>query len=242
MRSWVKYYVNGSYNAQSFLKKVIPLKGERFKRIPNAPIERPVTVKAEEYRARRGIEPGQLFIGVVALLEERKGHHVFLEGLRDYVSDYEGVQNIKVIFQGHGELERKLQTMIDDYQLSDWVKIMPNEPEVMNFINAVDILALPSISHEDFPTVVIEAMSLARPVVASRLAGTPEQIDDPHTGLLLPPGEAPAWTEFFKNIDHYLWDEMGEKGRGLFNGQFAREVVLGQYERMYLSLKETAHD
>ena len=61
----------------------------------------------------------------------------------------------------------------------------------MNFIGAMDLIVLPSVGYEDFPNVVLEAMRLGKPVIASRIAGTPEQVIDEVTGLLVPPG-APA--------------------------------------------------
>ena len=54
-------------------------------------------------------------------------------------------------------------------------------------INAFDFIILPSISHEDFPNVVVEAFSLGKPVIGSKIAGKPQQIYHEINGILVSP-------------------------------------------------------
>ena len=49
-------------------------------------------------------------------------------------------------------------------------------------MTALNVLILPSVQDEDFPNVILEAMSLVKPVIASRLAGMPEQVVEGVTG------------------------------------------------------------
>ncbi len=61
-------------------------------------------------------------------------------------------------------------------------------------------VAVPSRVEETFPLVTLEAMAHGKPVVASAVGGIPEQIDDRHTGWLLPPLDAAAWAEAFRRL------------------------------------------
>ena len=115
------------------------------------------------------------------------------------------------------------------------------EAHVMNLMSAVDVLVVPSVSHEDFPNVILEAMGLGKPVVASRLAGTPEQVDDEHTGLLVPPGDAAALALALRRLvlDPALRDEMGRAGRRRFEERFTAEVAVRRYAELYHSFSDT---
>ena len=120
--------------------------------------------------------------------------------------------------------------------LDDTIRFVPSEARISDFLAAIDILALPSLGNEDFPNVVIEAMSYGKAVIASRVAGTPEQVDDRQTGLLVEPGDvselAKALTFCLENralVD--AWGAMGQKKyESLFKADIAVESYLNLYE------------
>jgi glycosyltransferase involved in cell wall biosynthesis len=73
--------------------------------------------------------------------------------------------------------------------LSKYVKFIGSEEHIVDFMKILDILVLPSINSEDFPNVILEAMALKKPVIASNIAGTKEQILHNKTGLLVKPAD-----------------------------------------------------
>jgi glycosyltransferase involved in cell wall biosynthesis len=76
------------------------------------------------------------------------------------------------------------------------------------------VMILPSLS-EGFPFVILEALAMACPVVATAVNGVPEIIDQEHTGLLVPPRDAQALEAAIRNVlRHPDWAaRMGQTGQ-----------------------------
>jgi glycosyltransferase involved in cell wall biosynthesis len=103
---------------------------------------------------------------------------------------------------GDGPLRSDLQAQIEKLGLSDRVHLLGSlsQAAVLEKLQAADIFALASVmdaqgASDVFPTVIIEAMAAARPVVSTRLAGIPESVVHGETGLLVPTGDTTALGE-----------------------------------------------
>jgi glycosyltransferase involved in cell wall biosynthesis len=88
------------------------------------------------------------------------------------------------------------------------------QPDAISYINAFDVFALPS-EREGLPRVILEAMLMAKPVVASAVTGPSELVVDGVTGFLLPVGESGAWLDALRRLatDEGLRKQMGVAGR-----------------------------
>ncbi|HYA10652.1 MAG TPA: glycosyltransferase family 4 protein [Thermoplasmata archaeon] len=95
-------------------------------------------------------------------------------------------------------------------------------------------LVLPS-DYEAFGLVLLEAMGQGTPVIASRVGGIPEIVDDGRTGLLVPPGAPGALGEAIARLwdDPELGRRMGEAGRTTVVPRYTWEAVAGELERLY---------
>lgn len=120
------------------------------------------------------------------------------------------------------------------------VRMIPHERNIWNLLQATDAIALPSIDREDFPNVVLEAMSLGKAVIASRVGGTSEQVIDGATGVIVPPGNVWALSKAIEKLasDKELLREMGQNGRIHYERQFTPEIALRRYLNLYRSLIE----
>lgn len=239
VRRAVNCFVTGSQAAGHQLARVLQLAPQRQVAIHNGIALRPLQAKREATRHRLGLAPYTVAIGVVALLIPRKGHKVLLKALAQLIQDTDlEVGSLMVLLEGHGPLESNLRALVQELGLSPWVSFVGVEEQVIDFMDAMDVMALPSVQDEDFPNVVLEAMALGKPVIASRLAGTPEQVQDGKTGILFEPGDSYALA---KALLHLVRDShgracMGEAAKTRFSSLFTVETSIQKYVEMYYEI------
>ena len=108
-------------------------------------------------------------------------------------------------------------------------------------MSLLDVLILPSISDEDFPNVILEAMALGKPVISTRLAGVPEQVIDGETGFLVNPRNVDELKLAIKELcnNTTLRLQMGRAAVYNFEDKFTAEIAVKKYMALYKSMIET---
>jgi glycosyltransferase involved in cell wall biosynthesis len=133
-----------------------------------------------------------------------------------------------------GAYERELRARAAELGVGERVVFAGYRDDVPALLAAADIFVLPSWV-EGLPLTVLEAMAAGRPVVASRVGGTPEVVADGETGILVPPGDVGALAHA---VDYLLADperarRLGESGRRRVEEHFSlaamSERVLAEY-------------
>jgi glycosyltransferase involved in cell wall biosynthesis len=123
---------------------------------------------------------------------------------------------------GDGPLREKLQQHIAELRLEERIILSGALPQdcVLERLRACDIFALASTTDDNgasdiFPTVILEAMASARPVVSTTLAGIPESVVNKETGLLVPAGESGLFADGLETLcrDPELRARFGAAGR-----------------------------
>jgi L-malate glycosyltransferase len=236
----VNVFVTGSQAAGVRLAKVLKLPADQIQPIHNGITLRVSTSTVADTRQRFGLGhfDGVIF-GVVALLIPRKGHQVLLDAILKLVTDKKLTGNeFKVLIEGDGPLHQLLVDFVTLNNLTAWVTFVGNEANVVDFMAALDVLILPSVQDEDFPNVILEAMALGKPVIASRLAGTPEQVLDGITGLLVEPRNVAQLAEaVFQLINNAnLRRSMGQASLQRFSTYFTSQIALNNYSSLYTKL------
>jgi glycosyltransferase involved in cell wall biosynthesis len=101
----------------------------------------------------------------------------------------------------------------------------------------MDIFVLPSLN-EGIPMVLLEAMALSRPVVASRTGGVPEIIEDGKSGLLVEPGNPMAIAEAIESLIRQVKkaDQLGINGRVRVTRNFTASVMAEKTAHLYRRL------
>jgi glycosyltransferase involved in cell wall biosynthesis len=131
--------------------------------------------------------------------------------------------NLKLVLVGDGPDRPLIEEKIRENKLQDKIVLTGNvdEQEVLELLNTADVFALASLM-EGIPLALMEAMALEIPVIAPRIAGIPELIDDRVNGLLYTPGR---WDEFAEKIttlaeDPKLRRSVGKKGKDKVTEEF----------------------
>jgi glycosyltransferase involved in cell wall biosynthesis len=139
-------------------------------------------------RAALGPSPGAPWVGTVGNLVPAKGHAVLLDA---FAAVRARRPDARLLVAGVGPLERELREQAERLGVADAVRFLGFVPEVLAALASLDVFAFPSLA-EGLGTSALDAMALGVPVVASRAGGIPEVVEDRVTGLLVPPGDAPA--------------------------------------------------
>ena len=239
---YVNVFITGSKSAAVQLQDVLKLPLPQLQTIHNGIRlqDRASTIFDTRRRLELSDYTGITF-GVVALLIPRKGHQVLLDAILKLVKDKSLLgHEFKVLIEGDGPLRHELMEFVTSRNLTPWVNFVGHEENITDFMSALDVLIWPSIQDEDFPNVVSEAMGLGKPVIASRLAGTPEQVLEGETGLLIAPRDvaqlAAAISQLIENAD--LRESMAHAALARFNTHFASQIALRNYNNLYTKLIE----
>ena len=148
-------------------------------------------VSSSASRLRLQLREGEAVIGTVTRLDEpKKGLAVLLHALAE-VARRAGVPAWQCLLVGDGPARDRLERLAAKLGLRDWVVFAGERRDVASVLPALDVFVCPSL-YEGFGIAIVEAMAAGRPVIASSVGGIPEIVVHEETGLLVPPGDAPA--------------------------------------------------
>jgi len=169
----------------------------------------------------------------VGQLERIKGHHVLLQAWRRI---QEHTPHSHLLLVGSGPRRGDLQEQARALALERSVTFAGFRAPIAPLIAAADVFVQPSMT-EGMPNAILEAMALARPVVASAVGGIPDLIDDGVTGLLVPPSDAEALATAVTRLltDRALAARLGEAAARAAE-RFSFERVVTETEALYRSL------
>jgi glycosyltransferase involved in cell wall biosynthesis len=143
---------------------------------------------------------------------------------------------------GEGPLEDALRSQVERDQLQANVTLSGplSEPEIAARLTSATVFALPCVVEPDggmdnLPTVIMEAMASALPVVSTAVAGVPEMVENGASGLLVEQHDPPALAAAIEQLitDRDLAQQFGARGRKIAEERFAIESTVGSL-RTYL--------
>ena len=168
----------------------------------------------------------------VARLTEKKGLHVAIEACRQLKE--QGVA-FRYRILGIGPWERRLRTLIEQYQLEDVVEMPGFKPshEVKAMLDDADVFLLPSVTGADgdmegIPVALMEAMAVGIPVVSTLHSGIPELVEADKSGWLVPENDARALAQRLAVFSQLDTDELApvvKRAREKVEHDFNQQVI-----------------
>jgi len=187
------------------------------------------TARRGSLRAELGLIDEPL-IGFVGRLVTEKGVDVLLRAFAEVVRD---MPRAHLALAGDGRLMGEMRALAGSLGLAR-AHFLGWRGDIASLMADVDVLAVPSRS-EGFGLVVLQAMALARPVVASRVTALPEIVEPGQTGTLVPPDDpaslARALTEILQSADRGA--ALGRAGRSRLEREFTLERMASHTAQVY---------
>lgn len=232
---YVTLFITASGFAKLKLCEVLNLPENKVLNIPSTVIKRLPIEPKQNVMSRLSLNEGVVILGNVALLERRKGHRYLLKAFAMLKNKYEDFEKVKLLIAGWGKEERNLKVLAKDLGIEGNVLFLGAVKNIFDIMNVFDIFILSSIEYEDFPVAILEAMSLGKPIIGTRLAGIPEQVEHMKTGLIVDPGDAKALSEAILSLlqDKEKRVEMGLAGQKRFQDLFSYDKIIARYIDLY---------
>jgi len=190
------------------------------------------------WRRQLGVEAQGPLVMQVGRLSPQKDPLAFVEGAAQVMRTHPEAQFVLV---GEGSLAQELAERIGVLGLERKVRLAGWQPQAAHAMAAAQVVTLTS-RWEGTPFSLLEAMANARPVVATKVNGCPEIVEEGVTGFLTPPGDWAAWAGRVSDLlgDPQRAMAMGRLGRERVETEFSWPKMVARLQALYLGLAETA--
>ena len=191
----------------------------------------------DNVRQQLGANSSQILLGIVSRIsEKRKGHSILFQALKQLITEF---PNIRLAVIGDGSLKTELEKVVQNLELTDYVRFTGNRRDIPEIIASLDIVILPSL-WEGLPVVLLEAMAAAKPVVATAVNGTIEVVQDGKTGILVSPNDSASLANGIREllIDKNKAKSMGLAGRLFVKENFSSKEMVKKINSLYIKLLE----
>ncbi|MFA6560866.1 MAG: glycosyltransferase [Verrucomicrobiia bacterium] len=198
---------------------------DRIAVIPNA-------VDADWFRPEPAAKDSQPTVAFVGRLVAEKDPMNLLEAFRLVATR---LPQARFEIVGNGPFKPEMEARIRACSLESRITLMPATADIRSALRKAWVFALASAS-EASPNVIIEAMAMGLPVVATRVGGIPELVVDGTTGLLVEPRNPTSLAEAIISLltDETRRRSMGEKGRARVLARHSIQTMVNQTERVLL--------
>ena len=194
------------------------------------------TKSRAEVREQLGIPAGAFVVGTVCRLTPVKGIEYLIRA-SGITRKNHGYQQGRLVIVGDGPLRPILEDLAREVGIADDTLFLGARTDVYDLMAAFDALALPSL-HEGIPMVVLEAMAIGVPIIASRVGGIPEIVDDGQEALLVPAQEPDALALAIDALaqDAALRDRLRTAARARVESQFSIDSTAAMTGDLYRTI------
>lgn len=234
LATWCDRLVGNSHAVVEYYRE-LGVPGDRMAMIYSGiAVEEPPEVDPAEVRAEFGFPADAPVVLFAGRLAEQKRIDDLLKAL-DLLQHVQ--PELRTLIAGDGPLRSRLEETAHAYDLNGRVRFLGHREDVPRLIAAADLVVLPS-SYEGLPNLVLEAMTSARPVVATAAPGTTEVVVDGQTGVLVPVGNTQLLARAIRDLvrDPLLARRLGEAGRARVETAFRAETMVDKFAALFEQL------
>lgn len=197
--------------------------------------------EVESVRSEFGIAPDAVVVGMAARVAPAKDYETLVDAAAIVLAQQ---PNVRFLIVGdHSQVREyrehyeKVKELLNAKGLASYFIFTDHRTDVQRLIAAMDIFLL-STRTEGLPLVILEAMAHAKPVVATRVGGVPEVVQQDATGLLHEPKDARQQAADLLRLleDANLRRRMGEAGRERVRTEFSKERFAAELSELYYEM------
>jgi len=185
-------------------------------------------------RKEFGIDKDEFLIAGIGRLVWQKGFEYLIKAASEVLKEY---PSAKFLIVGEGPLKDSLREKCRKLDIEDKIIFAGFRSNIKEILTSIDILVMPSV-REGFPMVTLEAMAMAKPIVATDINGIREQIDHDENGLLIPPEDPEAIADaiifLFNNKEKS--EQLGFAAKKKAEEKFSVEEMIKKTETVYEEL------
>jgi len=181
-----------------------------------------------------GISKDTLIIGSIGRLNSQKGFFYLLQSIQIIQKQF---HKYLVLIIGAGHLLEELKSLAKELNISDKVMFLGERSDIFELLSCMDVYTQPSL-FEGMPNVVMEAMAVGKPVVATSVDGILELIEEGKTGWLVEPKNSKMLADKINYVLNHpeLAEKVGVAGAKHIAINFSLEKMGHSYDRLFRGL------
>lgn len=245
--AWVHRFVALSQDLAAYLRDRVGIAEPRIAQIYNG-----VDARRFQPVAERLPIPGspfasaeQVLIGTVGRMQTVKHQTALAKAFVQILRQRPELRgSLRLLMAGDGPLRAQVQQILVEGECAELAWLPGEQGDVPRWMQGLDLFVLPSLA-EGVSNTILEAMACGLPVVATRVGGNAELVEEGVSGLLVKPDDVPGMAAQILQLvdDPTRRRAMGRAGRLRVEQQFSLEAMVGAYRAMYddlLGMRATA--
>lgn len=192
-------------------------------------------------RSSLGVPEDAPLVGIIGQITSWKGQLVFVEAATAVLKEFPTARFVIIgdtMSPFDKEYKESIERLIEKEGLRGRVVLAGFRKDIPAVMGSLDVIVHASVKPDALPTVILEAMFMEKPVVATNVGGVPEIIDDGESGLIVPPGDKAAMASAIGKLlgDKVLRERMGRSGKKTLLSRFRAEDYLRKVFGVYREL------
>ena len=238
LKPFVDRFIAVSQGLHDYLTASIRVSPEKIALIYNGVDVRRFSPKASMSVSKPGANeavPGRTVVGTVGRMQEVKNQHLLVNAFIELINqDPDRGRQLRLLMIGDGPVRAELIDKLNEANIAELSSLPGSRDNIEDLLKNIDIFVLPS-RNEGISNTILEAMATGLPVIATRVGGTPEIVQDGVTGILVGNDDIEdlkaAISRYVEKPD--MRDKHGKAGVERVRAEFSLDAMVGKYLDVY---------